>query len=238
VSADPPDPDAGRVTDHPPGGAPVTPFSTAGGGKPVDIVDPRDQTGSAGRNFVPPSTAGGGQPGDDGAPDTGDLAHDALADARRIARNPGNGRGRGKSRRTRQENLAGRTGGYSGPGPDPGRDPQLLGSLLAGYVEDRGWERPLAEARVFADWATLVGRDVAAHCTPQSLNAGELRITAESTAWATQLRLLSATLLARLVAELGPEVVSRLAITGPIGPSWKHGGRSVRGARGPRDTYG
>ena len=46
------------------------------------------------------------------------------------------------------------------------------------------------------------------------------------------------TLLARIVAELGPDVVTRIVVTGPVAPSWKHGPRSVRGARGPRDTYG
>jgi predicted nucleic acid-binding Zn ribbon protein len=168
-----------------------------------------------------------------------DLAQAALADARSIARSGRRRRDRDTSRRVRRENLAGRgTGGYSGPGPDPARDPQQLGALLAGYVEDRGWDRPLAEARVFAEWAALVGPDVAAHCAPQSLVGGELKIAAESTAWATQLRLLAATLLARLVAELGPDIVTKLAISGPTGPSWKHGNRSVRGARGPRDTYG
>jgi len=109
---------------------------------------------------------------------------------------------------------------------------------MAGYVHDRGWEQPLAAARVFADWAGLVGDDVATHCQPTALVAGELKVAAESTAWATQLRLLSATLLARVVDEIGPEVVTRLHITGPVAPSWKHGGYSVRGTRGPRDTYG
>jgi predicted nucleic acid-binding Zn ribbon protein len=162
-----------------------------------------------------------------------DLVRAALAGARRIGRR--RGRGSGSKR-----NAAGepRRGGYSAPGPDPARDPQPVGALFAGYVEERGWEQPLAEARVFAEWPALVGRDVAAHCAPSALNAGELRISAESTAWATQLRLLSSTLLARLVAELGPSVVTKLIITGPVGPSWKHGSRSVRGARGPRDTYG
>jgi predicted nucleic acid-binding Zn ribbon protein len=65
-----------------------------------------------------------------------------------------------------------------------------------------------------------------------------LRISAESTAWATQLRLLVTTLLTRLAGELGSGVVTALTISGPVGPSWKHGSRSVRGARGPRDTYG
>ncbi|MGI8679586.1 MAG: DUF721 domain-containing protein [Jatrophihabitans sp.] len=172
----------------------------------------------------------------------GDLASTALLDAQASVRNRPGGPRRGSRdarRRIREQNLSGRNrGGYSAAGPDPVRDPQRVGGLLSGLVEDQGWQRPLAEARVFADWSALVGADIAAHASPQSLRDGELRITAESTAWATQLRLLASALLARLVAELGPEVVTKLLITGPVAPSWKHGGRSVRGARGPRDTYG
>jgi hypothetical protein len=85
--------------------------------------------------------------------------------------------------------------------------------------------------------ATLVGPEIAGRCKPVSLRDGELRLAAESTAWATQLRLLSGTVLAKLVAHLGPDVVTKLHISGPTGPSWKHGAWSVRG-RGPRDTYG
>jgi predicted nucleic acid-binding Zn ribbon protein len=174
-----------------------------------------------------------------------DLVRSALADARGIVRTTPRRRDRDAARRSRRDNLAGRRrpdadrlGGYSAAGPDPDHDPELIGSLLAGYVSERGWNRPLAEARVFAEWGALVGEGVAAHCSPQSLRQGELRIVAESTAWATQLRLLSSTLLVRLVAELGSDVVTKLHISGPAGPSWKHGGWSVRGARGPRDTYG
>ena len=110
--------------------------------------------------------------------------------------------------------------------------------MLAGYVGERGWQAPLNTARVFSDWAAIVGPDVAAHCSPTSLRDGELTVRAESTAWATQLRLLAGTLLARLVEELGADVVRKIVITGPTAPSWKHGAFSVRGARGPRDTYG
>src|SRR6185437_13955446 len=116
--------------------------------------------------------------------------------------------------------------------------PQPVGDVLSGYVRARGWQQPLSEARVFADWASIVGADVAAHCAPSALRDGELKVTAESTAWATQLRLLTSTLLARLAAEVGPEVVHRLHVVGPSAPSWKHGPFSVRGSRGPRDTYG
>ncbi len=177
--------------------------------------------------------------GETSADESDDLVRTALAEARKIAGSQPRRRDRGAARRTRRENLAGRNrGGYSAPGPDSASDPQRLGPILADYVAERGWDAPLAHARVFAEWPALVGAEVAAHCRPETLRDGQLRIVAESTAWATQLRLLNATLLARLVAGLGADVVTKLHITGPVGPSWKHGGWSVRGARGPRDTYG
>lgn len=176
-----------------------------------------------------------------------DAAFAALQAAQRSGKGPAAGkrfRGTAAGRRNRAENMRGRgknrkreRGGFSGPAPDD-TDPQLVGSLLAGYVSERGWQRPLAEARVFSDWATIVGADIAAHCAPTSLRDGELRVSAESTAWATQLRLLSSTVLKRIADELGPQTVRSVIFTGPAAPSWKHGAWSVRGARGPRDTYG
>jgi predicted nucleic acid-binding Zn ribbon protein len=169
-----------------------------------------------------------------------ELARSVLAELR--AGQAANGRRSPGRRRTAGGSIderAGRNrGGYSRPGPDSRSDPQPVGRLLGEFVTEQGWERPLADARVFADWARLVGADVAAHCVPQSLRDGQLRITAESTAWATQLRLLSQVLLSRLSAEVGSGVVRTVTVSGPVGPTWKHGGRSVRGARGPRDTYG
>ncbi|MGH8862423.1 MAG: DUF721 domain-containing protein [Jatrophihabitantaceae bacterium] len=160
----------------------------------------------------------------------------ALAGAQRISRStPGRPkRGRASSA---DPDKSGRPGGYSGAWPDD-TDPTRIGEVAAGYVTDRGWEKPLAEARLFTAWADIVGAEVAAHCTPSALRERELRVSAESTAWATQLRLLAGTLLARIVAELGPDLVTRIVISGPVGPSWKHGPRSVHGTRGPRDTYG
>jgi predicted nucleic acid-binding Zn ribbon protein len=230
--------------------AQLTRSSTGSGGKRDTTVDSSRPGNIKSGETAQLSTEDSGQPVDnvpEGPDSQADLVHNALADARGIARRSG-GRDRGTwGRKIRRENLAGRrrdsdyrsrAPGYSGSGPDPERDPQPIGTVFAGYANELEWEQPLAEARVFADWTSLVGAEVAAHCTPHTLNAGELRIGAESTAWATQLRLLSSTLLARLVAELGPDVVTKLVISGPTGPSWKHGGRSVRGGRGPRDTYG
>ncbi len=190
---------------------------------------PREET-----PVTPLSTAHGGQPPDSVDDDDDDAVRNALAGAQRMTR----GTARPRRRRRGQTSNAGAPrGGYSGPAPDD-TDPQPIGAVLEGYTADRGWQRPLAEARVFAQWDALVGVEIAAHCNPASLREGELRIAAESTAWATQLRLLTSALLARLAAELGPTTVTRVVVTGPVGPSWKHGRFSVPGARGPRDTYG
>jgi predicted nucleic acid-binding Zn ribbon protein len=126
--------------------------------------------------------------------------------------------------------------GYSGPGPDP-RDPQKFGDVLGRLVKARGWQGPTAEATVFGAWDRVVGPDVAKHSRPLKLENGELTVEAESTAWATQLRTLSRQLLHRLAVGVGKDVVRRIRVVGPSGPSWRHGPRHVRG-RGPRDTYG
>jgi predicted nucleic acid-binding Zn ribbon protein len=126
--------------------------------------------------------------------------------------------------------------GYTGPGPDP-RDPQPFGAVLSKLIKARGWQQPAAEATVFASWERVVGADLAEHCRPVKLEGGELTVEAESTAWATQLRMLASTLLVRIAAAVGSNVVTRLHIHGPAAPSWSRGPRRVRG-RGPRDTYG
>lgn len=220
-------------TTRPPGvnESPVTAPSTTGGGQLSSIGDnrlgPPEEPARSGDEPAGGSTARGG-----------DAVRRALANARQMRRRSGaSSRDLAGRRARRRANLRGRSPGYSGPAPDAS-DPQRLDSVLAEYVDEQGWELPLAQARVFAEWPSLVGREVAAHCEPVTLRGGELRVSAESTAWATQLRLLSATMLARLVAELGPQVVTRLVISAPTGPSWRHGRFSVRGARGPRDTYG
>lgn len=134
-------------------------------------------------------------------------------------------------------------GGVPGPGQVSGahpddRDPQLLGPMLDKLVQDQGWELELRVRGVFSRWPQLVGDEVAAHCTPESFTDGKLVVRADSTAWATQLRLLATTVVRRLNEELGHGTVVSLDILGPHGPTWKKGPRSVRDGRGPRDTYG
>lgn len=67
--------------------------------------------------------------------------------------------------------------------------------------------------------------------------SGVLVLRADSTAWATQIKLLMPTLTQKLDDEVGQGRISEIKVLGPNAPSWKHGLRSVPG-RGPRDTYG
>ncbi len=87
-------------------------------------------------------------------------------------------------------------------------------------------------------WDQIVGEEVASHCRPETFQDQMLTVRTDSTAWATQVRLLAPSVLARLAEELGAGVVTRLVVKGPAGPSWKRGHRTVQGGRGPRDTYG
>ena len=172
-----------------------------------------------------------GAPGEPPKPAGPQLARAALDAARASGRTP-------STRRRRADGEPGerRRRGYTGAGPDP-RDPQPFGRLIRRMVEDRGWEKSTAEATVLGSWDRLVGPEIAARCRPVGLRDGELTLQAESTAWATQLRMLTGKLLGRIKAELGPDVVTKIRVHGPAAPSWKRGPRSVPG-RGPRDTYG
>lgn len=91
---------------------------------------------------------------------------------------------------------------------------------------------------MFGRWPQIVGADLAAHTTPEALVDGELIVTADSTAWATQLRLLAGQLVRRLNVELGDGTVRRVQVRGPGTQPRQRGQWRVRGSRGPRDTYG
>jgi predicted nucleic acid-binding Zn ribbon protein len=133
----------------------------------------------------------------------------------------------------RREPGTARKRGYTGPGPDP-RDPARFGDVLAKLIQTRGWERPAAEAMLFGSWANVVGPDVAAQSRPVSLVDGELTIEAQSSAWATQLRLLNKTILARIGTVVGHNLVTKLRIHGPAGPARPKGQWRVRGSREPQ----
>jgi predicted nucleic acid-binding Zn ribbon protein len=174
--------------------------------------------------------------GDQSQSSGSDLARDALRAAQSAARERGGGSRTGAvGKRAGQINRR-RRRRWSGARPDD-RDPQPLGRLARNLADQRGWQDKLQTGQVFARWSELVGEDIAEHAQPTNLRDGELTVQAESTAWATQIRLLQRQLIAKIAAGVGHNVVKRLKVAGPAAPSWRHGLRHVRG-RGPRDTYG
>jgi predicted nucleic acid-binding Zn ribbon protein len=166
-----------------------------------------------------------------------DLVRRTLEEARAAARGQGKEVGQGRRKPAGSRANPGRSRRrWSGPGSDP-RDPQPLGRVARDLANTRGWSPRVAEGTVFADWPAVVGEQIAGHATPMSLRDGVLSVTAESTAWATQLRMVQSQLLAKIAAAVGDGVVTSLKITGPTAPSWRKGPRHISG-RGPRDTYG
>lgn len=172
----------------------------------------------------------GGEPGESHDPTGLDLAR-SVADAYR---------GRGGIRHRRRRTPTGgrpRSTPASGAHPDD-RDPQSVGASVERLVSEQGWSTDLAVHALFGRWDSIVGAEVAQHCRPRSFTDTELAVTADSTAWATQVRLLAPTVVRRLNEELGHGTVTRIVVEGPQTPSWRRGRRSVRDGRGPRDTYG
>jgi predicted nucleic acid-binding Zn ribbon protein len=145
----------------------------------------------------------------------------------------------GSRRTSRPGSRPGRRVDPQGSGAHPDeRDPQLLDSTIGRLIADQGWGTDVRVHGVFTRWDTIVGREVAQHCLPESFGESRLVVRTDSTAWATQMRLLAPTVVRRLNEELGDGTVTVIEVLGPHGPSWKRGLRSVRDGRGPRDTYG
>ncbi|HET8988371.1 MAG TPA: DciA family protein [Humibacillus sp.] len=163
-----------------------------------------------------------------------DAAASALARARAGAAEKGLRPGMKPKRRRR---VQGDGASLSGSARD-GRDPALLGDQLDRLLVDRGWKVDVAVGSVMGRWPEIVGADIAAHVEPVSFTDGVLTVRADSTAWATQIRLLASSLLARVEEEIGAGAVTELRVVGPSAPSWNRGTRRSPDSRGPRDTYG
>ncbi|MBN0043306.1 DUF721 domain-containing protein [Streptomyces actuosus] len=160
-----------------------------------------------------------------------DLARVALRAAKEAARARGDA--------VRQKRQARRGGLRSGARAD-GRDPMALGAAINRLITERGWEAPAAVGGVMGRWPQIVGEDVAKHCVPERYDEDErvLFVRCDSTAWATNLRLLAPQLVARLNEDLGQGRVRMIRVQGPGVPARRYGPLRAPGGRGPGDTYG
>jgi predicted nucleic acid-binding Zn ribbon protein len=170
------------------------------------------------------------------------LAADALAEARADARAKGHRVASGGAR-----NQPGEPGDADAGPSQPGQprrhgrgrrdDPQPLSTAVDGLLADQGWRLAAKVGSVFGRWDQLVGPELAAHTRPDRFTGGELVVAADSAAWATQVRLLAATLVRRLNEDLGHGTVTRVVVRGPAPPR-RMGPLRVRGTRDHNDDYG
>jgi predicted nucleic acid-binding Zn ribbon protein len=95
----------------------------------------------------------------------------------------------------------------------PQGDPKPVGDLLRTLVAGRGWSEHMVFGRLLEEWATVVGADVAARSTPVGLRAGVLSIRADGAAWATELTLLSRSIVEKVDSYLGGGVVREVRVS-------------------------
>lgn len=117
-----------------------------------------------------------------------------------------------------------------------------LGAAINRLLTERGWETPAAVGGVMGRWPQIVGEDLAKHCVPLKYDDDPaervLTVQCDSTAWATQLRLLAPQVVARLNQDLGHGTVRLIKVQGPHGPARRFGPLRAPGSTGPGDTYG
>lgn len=118
-----------------------------------------------------------------------------------------------------------------------GRDARGLGDVISSLTMQLGWNSPLAQSELLASWIELAGEETANHSTPAGIDDGILTVHCESTAWATQLRMMRVEIMNHIAVKYPDAGIASIRFQGPNAPSWKKGPRSIPG-RGPRDTYG
>lgn len=99
------------------------------------------------------------------------------------------------------------------PLPDPeGPPPKRVGENLDVILRHLGGGGSHATAAVFSGWATAVGPAIAVHAQPLSLRGTTLVVGVDGPAYATQLRMLTPQLLARLAELAGPGAVDTVEV--------------------------
>ena len=88
--------------------------------------------------------------------------------------------------------------------------PESVGDILARMVQQTTLGLNLEQAKIWENWAELVGGHLAAHCTPHNIKDGQLRVTVESAVWMHKLSYIKWDLLKRINRMAGKELVSDL----------------------------
>ncbi|MEU3057557.1 DciA family protein [Streptomyces fimicarius] len=202
-----------------------------------------DGPGGAGDALPDPAASGAASGAPSGSASGGSKPPEVTGvDLARVALRAAKEQARARGAAAQQKKQARRGGGLRSGARSDGRDPLALGSAINRLITERGWETPAAVGGVMGRWPQIVGDDLAKHCVPlrydDDPDARVLTVSCDSTAWATQLRLLAPQLVARLNADLGQGTVRLIKVVGPGGPERRYGPLRAPGSKGPGDTYG
>lgn len=93
----------------------------------------------------------------------------------------------------------------------PRKRPSAIGDILAGVLAESGIAARIEQATVVPEWAALVGPQIAAVTTPQSVTAdGTLFVAVTTNSWMMELSLMEPELLRALNAKDGRLAVKRI----------------------------
>jgi predicted nucleic acid-binding Zn ribbon protein len=81
------------------------------------------------------------------------------------------------------------------------RHPATLADALASYLRQSGFAKRMQQAGIIEEWEALVGPQIAAVTSPESVTPdGVLRVRVTTAPWANELSLMTPKILARLNA--------------------------------------
>jgi predicted nucleic acid-binding Zn ribbon protein len=84
------------------------------------------------------------------------------------------------------------------------RGPVAVGEALQGYLSRAGLARRVGQAQIIPDWPGLVGPQIAAVATPESVTPdGVLFVRVTTSAWMNELQLMTPDIMARINAGRG-----------------------------------
>lgn len=87
-----------------------------------------------------------------------------------------------------------------------------LGTILSGLAKRLGLESRLLELRLQHQWREMLGEPMASHTWPDQIRFKKLYLVVRNSVWLQQLTFLKPTLLAKINAEAGTELVTEIVL--------------------------
>ena len=86
-----------------------------------------------------------------------------------------------------------------------------MSEALEGYLKRAGLARRVGQAQIIPDWPRLVGPQIAAVATPESITPdGVLFVRVATSSWMNELQLMTPDIIARVNAGRGPGRISTI----------------------------